>query len=120
MSKMGDRLIQAAEEAASMARNPDLFNHTPPVILGDRDGETFDPKKDRKRLNKQTQDVYNVVADGRWRTLRQISDATGHPESSVSARLRDLRKSKFGGFKIERRRVGAERGLYEYRMADYV
>jgi hypothetical protein len=93
---------------------PDLLQWSPPVILGDRDGETFDHTRDGKRLNKQMQDIYNLMADGRWRTLTQIASATLHPEPSVSARLRDLRKSKFGGYIVERRFVG--RGLYEYRL----
>lgn len=93
---------------------PDLLLWTPPVILGDRCGETFDPSKDRQRLNKQAQDVYNLMADGEWRSLAQISARVCHPEASVSARLRDLRKVRFGGFAVERRRAG--KGLYEYRL----
>jgi len=38
------------------------------------------------------------------------------PEASVSARLRDLRKAKFGGYRVERQRVREGRGLYHYRL----
>jgi len=38
----------------------------------------------------------------------------GGSEASVSARLRDLRKAKFGAHTIERQRVSA--GLFRYRM----
>jgi uncharacterized protein (DUF2132 family) len=51
---------------------------------------------------------------GRWATLSQIAINTGDPEASISSRLRDLRKAKFGGYKIERRYV--QRGLWEYRL----
>lgn len=86
----------------------------PQNILGDRDGETFHAPRDRKRLNAQCQSIYNLMADGRWRTLTQISAATCHPEASCSARLRDLRKNRFGGYTVERRYI--ERGLYSYRL----
>ena len=99
-----------------MTFQPDLLQWTPPQILGDRDGETFDRSKDLRRLNKQAQDVYLVMADGRPHTLREISEATGHPEASVSARLRDLRKPTLGGFIIDRQRI-AESGTWTYRLA---
>jgi hypothetical protein len=57
------------------------------------------------------------MIDGQWRTLAEISAVIRCPEASVSARLRDLRKNKFGGYLVERRRRGAERrGLFEYRV----
>lgn len=92
----------------------ELLKWTPPVILGDRDGASFDRKRDGARLNKQAQDVFNVMADGKWHDLEQISLLTDHPEASVSARLRDLRKKKFGGFTIEKQNHG--KGLWTYRM----
>ena len=93
---------------------PDLLSWTPPAILGDRAGETFDAKRDGRRLNAQAADVYRLMRDGKWRTLADIAAATDHPEASVSARLRDLRKAKFGGLTVERNYVS--RGLYEYRV----
>lgn len=96
---------------------PELFDWkqpAPQAILGDRDGETFDAKKDRKRLNKQSQAVYNLMADGKWRTLAQIAQAIDAPESSVSARLRDFRKPKFGGYIVNRKRIDG--GLFSYQL----
>jgi hypothetical protein len=55
-----------------------------------------------------------VVVDGKWRTLADISAVTGDPEASVSARLRDLRKVKFGGLSVQRRYAGG--GLWQYRV----
>jgi hypothetical protein len=43
-----------------------------------------------------------------------VSQATGFPEASVSARMRDLRKPEYGNHAIERKFV--HRGLYMYRM----
>lgn len=55
------------------------------------------------------------MRDGRWRTLREIAALTGAPEASVSARLRDARKGKFGAWVVSKRRVGMG-GLYAYRV----
>jgi hypothetical protein len=93
---------------------PQLWDWTPPVILGDRDGETFDHTRDLSRLNAQARDVYEYMKHGQWRTLADISANTGHPEASVSARLRDLRKPTLGGMTVERRYIA--RGLYQYRV----
>jgi hypothetical protein len=93
---------------------PSLLDWTPPVILGDRSGETFDRARDGKRLNAQAQAVFSYMQHGEWRTLADIAAATGHPEASVSARLRDLRQEKFGGFTVDRRYVAA--GLWQYRL----
>lgn len=80
------------------------------------DGKTFDHAKDGARLSTQLERVRELMADGRWRTLAQIKKACGGSEASVSARLRDLRKARFGGLSIERRRYGASAGgLWEYR-----
>lgn len=89
----------------------DLFLWVPPVILGNRDGETFDAKCDGKRLNKQAADVFSYMSHGQWRTLADITEATGHPEASVSARLRDLRKV---GYTVERKYIAC--GQWQYRV----
>jgi hypothetical protein len=76
---------------------------------------TYDRTRDRERLKAQLTRVRVVMFDYQWHTLPELSSATGDPEASISARLRDLRKDKFGGYTIDRRYV--ERGLWEYRMA---
>ena len=81
------------------------------------DGATIDPAKDNARLGDQLVRVRQLVCDGQWRTLYEISFETGYPEQSVSARLRDLRKHKFGKWTVERRRrATATHGTYEYRV----
>jgi hypothetical protein len=84
--------------------------------LPDHDGETYEPGLDKPRLNKQTRRVFDVMADRRWHTLREIANVTGDPEASISARIRDLRKPKFGEFVIDRDRD--DNGLFYYKLKD--
>ena len=81
----------------------------------DFDGKTFDRARDGGRLQAQFKRVRDLMLDGQWRTLEQLSEATGDPQASVSARLRDLRKPKFGAHTVLRRYV--RKGLWEYRLA---
>ncbi len=54
---------------------------------------------------------------GWWWTLREISQHTGDPEASISARLRDLRKARFGAHTVNRRRRGdPTKGVFEYQL----
>lgn len=82
------------------------------------DGITYDSKLDYRRLSGQLRRVFSVMVKGGWYTLSEIAAHTGDAsEAAISARLRDLRKPKFGGFQIERQRRGdAKRGLWEYRL----
>lgn len=79
-----------------------------------RDGITYVHNRDGVRLHCQHHRVLAFMRDGQWHTLEAISKTTGDPEASVSARLRDLRKERFGAHLIERRYV--QRGLYQYRL----
>lgn len=81
-----------------------------------RDGATFDQEKDGTRLGLQHRAVFDLMRDGRWRTLAEIEDATGHPQASVSARLRDFRKPRFGGHRVNRRR--RTEGSFEYQLEE--
>lgn len=81
------------------------------------DGDTYEPELDHDRLATLLDRVRTLMADGRWRTLAAITEVCGGTEASVSARLRDLRKPRFGSHDIERRRVCGSDGLFEYRMA---
>lgn len=66
--------------------------------------------------------VLAIVSDGEWLMPWEICErilAAHHlriSDSTVTARLRDLRKTRFGNHTIElRRRVGSR--AYEYRLA---
>ena len=78
------------------------------------DGDDYQHERDFTRLKKQAERVYGFVADSEWKTLREISVATGAPEASVSAYLRHLRKPKYGGHTVEKKYVGG--GIYQYRV----
>ncbi len=80
------------------------------------DGEAVDPILDGPRLGRQLAAVrdYCLGLNGGFATLRQISEAVGSGEASVSAQLRNLRKEKFGSFIVERCRGSG--GLFFYRV----
>jgi hypothetical protein len=80
------------------------------------DGETFDQAKDGERLGAQLAAVSRLMQDGHWRTPGDMERATGYGWASISARLRDLRKPRFGGFVVERRRREGADGVFEYRV----
>lgn len=76
------------------------------------DGKTYGPS-DGPRLGVQLAQVASLMRDGQWRTLYEIARATGCPPQSASARLRDLRKPRFGGHTVERQRCQV--GVFLYR-----
>ncbi len=83
------------------------------------DGVTYNPALDYRRLRSQLLRVAGCMSDGEWRSLRQISELTGDPEASVSARLRDLRKDKFGAHDVQTQRIGDPRaGHWVYRIPE--
>jgi len=83
------------------------------------DGPEYDPHYDLRRLTTQHARVRTLMADGEWRTLEEIGEATGDPVSSISAQLRHLRKERFGSNTVLRRpspTISRYRGLFEYRL----
>lgn len=84
------------------------------VELPDFDGATYRRDRDHARLGGQLRRVADALADGCWWTLAALAERTGDPEASVSARIRDLRKGKFGGYTVEHRNDGG--GLWRYRL----
>lgn len=78
------------------------------------DGAGYQAELDFVRLTGQMERIYNLMQDGEWRTLQQISKATNSPESSASAQLRNFRKPRFGSFIVNRKRVVG--GLWAYQL----
>jgi hypothetical protein len=81
-------------------------------------GTTYVPSLDRERLGEQFCRVVDCMADGCWRSLREIARVTDDPEASISARLRDVRKH-WGTDAMESRRrpsVDARRGHWQYKV----
>ena len=78
---------------------------------------TYDPAHDGARLRTLRERVLALMRDGNWRTDAEIQSICGGNEGGVGAKRRDLKKSEFGGHKIQRRRRGDPvRALWEYRL----
>ena len=73
-------------------------------------------------LKTQAQLVMELMVDGQWRTLADISLCTDIPKGSVAAKLSLARTGKLGRYKVEGRRnphCGEvwRKGIMEYRVA---
>jgi hypothetical protein len=79
-------------------------------------GQTYDPAQDRARLTTQYNKVFDTMVDGQWHTIPELADISGGSEAGVSARIRDMRKARFGGHTVERERVPGQKGLWRYRL----
>ena len=79
-------------------------------------GATYSPADDDARLTGQLLRVKGLMGDGRWRSVAEIAAITGDPATSVSAQLRFLRRPRFGGYLVERRKREGTRALFEYRL----
>lgn len=83
----------------------------------DFDGATYNRPADAARLGKQLDRVRDLLLDGRPRTLRQIAAELDIPEASASARIRDLRKAKFGAYPVVAQRLTAGTWAYSIPQA---
>lgn len=92
----------------------ELFANVNGQIVPHFDGATFEKRHDQERLGAQLKRVQKVMASGEWKTLEEISEITGDQMQSISARLRDFRKT---GHTVERRRRGMPSlGVFEYKV----
>lgn len=91
---------------------PSLFD-VPPVFDGHH---SYDAKRDRARLTGQLKRAYDYLASHGWVTLADLARAIGCKEQSASARIRDLRKPRFGNHRIDREYVEGENGLHVYKL----
>jgi hypothetical protein len=80
----------------------------------DFDGSTYERDRDQGRLFAQLHRIKGLMSDGQWWTLPYLEECSLFPQASISARIRDLRKSKWGGHTVERRHVS--KGLWEYKL----
>lgn len=95
------------------AFSPSTLEEVPDELF---DGKTYDPALDGDRLRRQLGRTWEALRDGEWRSLFELSVKTADPEASISARIRDLRKEKFGSYTVLRRRRDGRGGLWEYRL----
>lgn len=79
-------------------------------------GETYDPAQDKDRMKTQLGRVFDSMMDGGWHRLADLAATVEGSEAAVSARIRDLRKPRFGAYEVQRRRVVGADGLWEYRL----
>lgn len=81
------------------------------------DGDTYDPALDGARLTRQSGRVFEVMRHGGWWTHGEIGEHVPGSLTGISARVRDFKKAKFGGYEVQKRHRGDPRdGLYEYRL----
>lgn len=71
--------------------------------------------KDEKRAEGHLRRIFELMRDGKPRTLAEIREELKlPPDTAVSARLRDFRKKRWGRHAVGLRHV--ERGVYAYRL----
>ena len=70
---------------------------------------------DGKRIRKQHEVIRDFMLGNGWKTLAEIEKATLYPQASISAQLRHLRKERFGGFAVDKRRRSP--GTWEYHVS---
>ena len=93
--------------------------HRPPVHF---DGETYEARRDHRRLTSQLVIIADLMSAGDWWTLDELKRACiarygkHYGEAGISARIRDLRKPKFGASEVESRRHPDANGLWQYRI----
>lgn len=95
-----------------MAQLP-LFDDERDLPFG---GETYDASQDKDRLSNALDRVYELLSDGRERTLPEIASYANCSEAGASARIRDLRKEEFKkrypNAGVESRRVAGGKWVY--------
>jgi hypothetical protein len=103
----------------------DLLSYVTPLPPIHFKGESYDVVFDCRRLNGQQQRVFDVTCDQGWFTLQEIQArimrefSKRDPESSISARLRDLNNNEYLAqfFTMQHRRRGDPKmGLFEYQV----
>ena len=72
-----------------------------------------------RRIPRQQSVVLRALSDGYWWTIPQLEDFArfhGVPATpqGLSARIRDLRKERWGGHTVERECIGS--GVFRYRL----
>lgn len=97
--------VQLAGTMFDRATNPDA--HGPPV---------YDPDHDEPRLHRQLAAVLAFMRDGAWHTVPEIAAVVPGTQTSLSAKLRTLRRPEAGGWIVERRRRAGQAGVHEFRL----
>lgn len=78
-------------------------------------GPAYVKSLDGKRIKKQHEVIRDFMLGNGWKTLSEIETVLGYPQASISAQLRHLRKDRFGGFTVDKRRRTV--GTWEYHVS---
>jgi hypothetical protein len=70
-------------------------------------------EKEQNGLTDQLDNIFNVLSDGLWHTVAEVAGIFGYQHTSVDAQFRNLRKEKFGGWNVARKKIG---GVSHYRI----
>lgn len=79
-------------------------------------GPAYEERIDKARIHGQLACLLALMRDGHWRSLSEIALSTGIPEASASSNLRHLRKARFGGYLVLKRRRTLQGGTWEYKL----
>lgn len=110
---MNPLLVPKESANIRLAEDPEILQL--PLTQRHFSGPTVETMDDHLRLNNQQARIWQLMIDGRWRTVEEIAKATRDPQASVSAQLRNLRKLGHGNHQTPRqRREGSN--LWEYRL----
>ena len=93
---------------------PSLFRTRELIAATTFEGSDIVAERDTERLRGQLLRIFELMKDGKWRTLESISAHTKAPHASVSAQLRHLRKARNGGHTINKRYIGS--GWFQYQL----
>ncbi len=83
------------------------------------DGATFVAERDELRLTPQFEAVKSIMLDNNWHTIPELKElltagGISATEPAISARIRDLRKIRFGGYTVIREYI--TNGLWQYKL----
>ena len=76
-------------------------------------GPDYDKDRDQKRLASQQDRIRDLMLDGVWRSVHEITERVGGSENSGQAQLRHLRKPRFDCHIVTKRR---KENTFEYHV----
>ena len=79
-------------------------------------GSDYQKGKDQKRLIKGMLKVFEYMLDGQWRTIPEISEATGVYVPSVLRYKQYLARPEWGGHFVDKKRMTEDGGVWLYRL----
>jgi hypothetical protein len=65
--------------------------------IGGKSGPGDWGPEEKEAAKKQRVRIWKIMCDWNWHTLAELEKITNDPQPSISARIRDFRKRKFGG-----------------------